>query len=182
MEIIKKLYGGVTSRPTTCERAVYPLKVTTGRGESLDLEAYRGQVLLIVNTASRCGFTKQYDALEALYQRYKAMGFEILGFPSNDFAGQEPGSDADIQEFCRINHGVTFPLFSKASVKGRDQQALFRILTEQGPTDLRGAVKWNFEKFLIGRDGRLLGRWRSYVTPGSARVTRAIEQALAAPQ
>lgn len=144
----------------------------------MSLQEYRGRVVLIVNTASKCGFTGQYDGLEDLFQRYNERGFVILGFPSNDFAGQEPGSDADIQEFCRINHGVTFPLFAKASVKGPEQQELFRILTTQGPKDLRGSIKWNFEKFLIARDGQLVGRWRSYVTPSSGSMRRAIEREL----
>lgn len=178
MRIITSIYGGTTTKPQTAQRAVYPLVVVNGRGESVSLQEYRGRVVLIVNTASKCGFTGQYDGLEDLFQRYNERGFVILGFPSNDFAGQEPGSDADIQEFCRINHGVTFPLFAKASVKGPEQQELFRILTTQGPKDLRGSIKWNFEKFLIARDGQLVGRWRSYVTPSSGSMRRAIEREL----
>lgn len=178
MGIIRALYGGVTAVGGSAESKVYPLVVKTGRGEEVDLAQYRGKVLLIVNTASKCGFTRQYDGLEALYQRYNHDGLEVLGFPSNDFAGQEPGSDSDIQEFCRINHGVTFPLFAKGAVKGEAAQPLFKLLTERGPRDLRGAVRWNFEKFLVDRDGNLIGRWRSYVPPQSGSLDRGIRRAL----
>jgi len=179
MGLMTILYGGTTTKPQTAERGFYPVSVATSRGDSANLECYRGQVLLIVNTASKCGFTRQYDGLEELYERYKDRGLLLLGFPSNDFAGQEPGSDAEIQEFCRINHGVTFPLFAKGHVRGPTQQEVFRILTTQGPRDLRGGIKWNFEKFLVGRDGSLVGRWRSYVSPHSASLIRAIERELA---
>lgn len=178
MGLLKALYGGMTSSASSAESRVYPLVVKNGRGEDIDLEQFRGKALLIVNTASQCGFTRQYDGLEALYKRFNQEGLEVLGFPSNDFAGQEPGSDSDIQEFCRINHGVTFPLFAKGPVKGEGAQPLFKLLTERGPRDLRGAVRWNFEKFLIDREGNLIGRWRSYVTPQSASLTRAIRKAL----
>ncbi len=180
MRIITTLYGGLTAAAGSAESKVYPLVVSSGRGAQVDLAQYRGKVLLIVNTASKCGFTRQYDGLETLYQRYNGAGLEVLGFPSNDFAGQEPGSDTDIQEFCRINHGVTFQLFAKGAVRGPDAQPLFKALTEQGPRDLRGAVRWNFEKFLVDRDGNLVGRWRSYVTPQSASLNRAIQKTLSA--
>lgn len=180
MGLIKTLYGGLTSAGETAEGNVYPMAVRTARGEEIDLSQYQGKVLLIVNTASKCGFTRQYDGLEVLSQRYNGEGLEVLGFPSNDFAGQEPGSDTDIQEFCRINHGVTFQLFAKGPVKGTDAQPLFKLLTERGPRDLRGAVRWNFEKFLIDRTGKLIGRWRSYVTPQSASLNRALRRALSA--
>jgi glutathione peroxidase len=178
MGIITALYGGVTAAGSSAESRVYPLVVKSGRGSEVDLAQYRGKVLLIVNTASKCGFTRQYDGLEALYQRYNQEGLEVLGFPSNDFAGQEPESDSDIQEFCRINHGVTFPLFAKGPVKGEGAQPLFKLLTERGPRDLRGAVRWNFEKFLVDREGNLIGRWCPYVTPQSASLNRAIRKAL----
>lgn len=180
MGIITALYGGLTSVGGTAESNVYGVTVKNGRGEEIELSRYRGKVLLIVNTASQCGFTRQYDGLEVLWQRYQGEGLAVLGFPSNDFAGQEPGSDTDIQEFCRINHGVTFQLFAKGPVRGEDAQPLFKILTELGPRDLRGAVRWNFEKFLIDREGQLIGRWRSYVTPQSASLNRAIHRVLLA--
>lgn len=178
MGIITALYGGVTAAGSSAESRVYPLVVKSGRGSEVDLAQYRGKVLLIVNTASKCGFTRQYDGLEALYQRYNQEGLEVLGFPSNDFAGQEPESDSDIQEFCRINHGVTFPLFAKGPVKGEGAQPLFKLLTERGPRDLRGAVRWNFEKFLVGRDGEVVGRFAPQVVPDDPAIVGAIESLL----
>lgn len=180
MGLLHKMYGGLSSRLGSAEQAVYPQTVRSGRGEEVDLAQYRGKALLIVNTASKCGFTRQYDGLEALYQQYAPSGLVVLGFPSNDFAGQEPGSDQEIHEFCRLNHGVTFPLFAKGAVKGTDIQPLFKVLTERGPKDLRGPVRWNFEKFLVDPQGNLVGRWRSYVTPQSGSLVRAIQRALPA--
>jgi glutathione peroxidase len=153
--------------------------VVAGRhGEEIDLSKYKGRVVLVVNTASQCGFTKQYDALEELYQRHRDHGLVVLGFPSNDFMGQEPGSDSEIESFCRVNFGVTFDLFPKAPVKGELIQPLFKALTTCGPKELRGGVRWNFEKFLISKDGKVLARFRSSVTPESPEVVKAIEGAL----
>jgi glutathione peroxidase len=166
MSLKQSLFGGLTREPSNSNPTIYPLYVNTRAGEPIDLSAYRGRVVLIVNTASKCGFTKQYDALEALHQRYNKQGLVVLGFPSNDFMGQEPGSDAEIESFCRVNHGVTFEIFPKASVTGDAVQPVFDALTTRGPRDLRGRVRWNFEKFLLDRDGRLVGRWRSWVNPG----------------
>jgi glutathione peroxidase len=150
-----------------------------GRGtEQTELGEYCGNVVLVTNTASKCGFTKQYDALEALYQRYRDKGLVVLAFPSNDFAEQEPGSDAEIESFCRINFGVTFPVFPKGMVRGASKQEVFRRLTEEGPKDLRGEIRWNFEKFLLDKEGRLVGRWRPYVSPLSRSIVRAVEQLL----
>ncbi len=169
------LFGGVATVPAERNPSLYPLE-TSGRAcEQIDLSQYRGKVVLIVNTASRCGFTKQYDALEELYQRYRDQGLIILGFPSNDFMQQEPGSDAEIESFCRINHGVTFPLFPKAAVTGEDIQPVFKALTTKGPQQLQGRVRWNFEKFLLDRDGRLIGRWRSWVNPRWKVFERAVQ-------
>jgi glutathione peroxidase len=159
-------------------QSLYPLLTPDQAGQPVDLAQYRGKVVLLVNTASQCGFTKQYDALEALFTRYAGQGLVVLGFPSNDFMGQEPGSDAQIQEFCRINHGVTFPLFPKGGVRGSHKQPVFVALTERGPADLRGEVRWNFEKFLLDREGRLVGRWRSYVSPAARSFQSAILRAL----
>ena len=178
MNILKTFYGGTTSDKHT--GPIYPLEVGSNSGEKVDLDRYAGNVLLIVNTASKCGFTGQYASLERLYQDFRGRGFVVLGFPSNDFGQQEPGSDQDIQAFCSLNHGVTFPLFTKGSVKGAEVQPLFSRLTNDGPVDLRGAVRWNFEKFLISRKGELVGRWRSYVSPQSTSIQRAIERELAA--
>ncbi len=178
MGIITALYGGRTRRAGTATQLAAGLTVMSGGGEAASLSRYAGVPFLVVNTASQCGFTRQYDALEELYQRYKERGLVVLGFPSNDFAGQEPGTDAQISEFCRINHGVTFPLFAKGPVTGPSKQPLFRWLTEGGPTDLRGEVRWNFEKFLVGRDGKLAGRWRPWVSPLSRSIRAAVEREL----
>jgi glutathione peroxidase len=142
------------------------------------LSQYRGKVLLIVNTASRCGFTKQYQGLEALYEKYGKEGFVILGFPSNDYGAQEPGSNAEIKDFCERNFKVTFPLFEKAPVSGKRIQPVYAYLTEHAPW--KGAVGWNFEKFLITRDGKIAARYRSKVTPEDPELRKAIETALKA--
>lgn len=142
---------------------------------------YRGKVVLIVNVASRCGFTPQYAGLEKLYQQYKDRGFVILGVPSNDFGGQEPGSNAEIKEFCSAKYSTTFPMLAKVSVRnGPDQVPLYRYLTskeENGTLDAK--VAWNFNKFLVGRDGRVIGYYASKVTPEDETLHRAIEAALA---
>jgi glutathione peroxidase len=174
------LFGGSTSAPRDTLASLYPLLVSTKGGQTVDLGSHKGNVVLVVNTASRCGFTKQYDGLEALYQKYREQGLEILGFPSNDFAGQEPGSDSEIEQFCRVNFGVTFQLFPKGHVTGPEIQQTFAKLTTQGPADLRGAVRWNFEKFLLDRQGRLVGRWRSWVKPSWRVFTEAVARELRA--
>ena len=134
--------------------------VTTNRGEELDLAAKQGNVLLVVNTASKCGFTPQYDGLEALYQKYKDRGFEVLGFPCNQFGHQEPGNADEIQEFCKLNFGVTFPLMQKVDVNGPDASPLFDWMKSEKRGVLgTTAIKWNFTKFLIGRDGKVVRRY-----------------------
>ena len=178
MSIKHKLFGGLTSADNVLNVSLYPLTVANKRGESVDLSTYRGKAVLIVNTASKCGFTKQYDGLEALHKKYEGQGLEVLGFPSNDFMSQEPGSDAEIESFCRINHGVSFELFPKGSVRGVSKQPLFEALTSRGPKDLRGEVRWNFEKFLLDREGRLVGRWRSWVAPTWGVFERAVRKVL----
>lgn len=174
MRLLASLYGGTSSSSEDARESVYDSPDRFGQ----QLTPYRGRPILVVNTASQCGFVGQYDALEELHQQFGPRGLIVLGFPSNDFLGQEPGSDADIQSICRLNHGVTFPLFPKASVKGPHKQPLFTFLTEHGPRDLRGGVRWNFEKFLLDKEGCLMGRWRSYVSPKSKSIVRAIETAL----
>lgn len=178
MTILHTLFGGITDVKPESNPSLYPLLTQSRACEEIDLAQYRGKVLLIVNTASKCGFTKQYDALEALYERHHDAGLVVLGFPSNDFMQQEPGSDSDIESFCRLNHGVTFPLFPKAAVTGEGAQPVFKALTTKGPADLRGAVRWNFEKFLLDREGRLVGRWRSWVNPGWRVFERAVKRFL----
>jgi glutathione peroxidase len=141
-------------------------------------EAYAGKVLLVVNTASKCGFTPQYEGLEALHQRLSERGFAVLGFPSNDFMGQEPGTEEEIREFCTLTYGVKFPMFEKVTVKGDDAAPFYRMLA----ADPNGAVPgWNFHKFLIGRDGRLVANYGSRVKPDDAAMIERIEALLAEP-
>ena len=149
-------------------------------GKDVDLASYQGKVILIVNTASKCGYTPQYKDLEALYKKYQDRGLVILGFPANDFGHQEPGTDAEIGEFCKKNFDVTFPMFSKVVVKGDGQAPLFQYLTgDSTDPKFAGEIKWNFEKFLISKDGQIVGRFRSKVTPMGDEMTKAVEAELA---
>jgi len=151
-------------------------------GNDVSLGAYKGRVLLLVNVASKCGRTPQYAGLQKIYETYKDRGFLVLGFPANNFLGQEPGSNAEIKTFCSTRYNVTFPMFAKISVKGGDQHPLYAFLTskESNPS-FGGSISWNFDKFLVGRDGAVIGRFNSPVAPESSEVTSAIEAALAAP-
>ena len=142
------------------------------------LKAYVGKVVLLVNVASKCGFTPQYTGLEAIYNKYKDQGFVVIGVPANDFAGQEPGTAEEIKTFCKSKYDVTFPLMAKIHVVGVDKHPLYVALTGPDST-YPGEVKWNFSKFLIGRDGQLLGRFESKVKPESPQLIKAIEAALA---
>ncbi len=162
------------------EKSLYDFTVNNLFGDPVDLSNFKGKVLMIVNTASKCGFTPQYKALESIYQKYSLQGFEILAFPSNDFGSQEPGSPKEIKNFCETKYKVTFPLFEKHAVSGKDKQALYTWLINNDPDSAsKGSeVKWNFEKFLIGRNGKVIARFRSKVTPDSPEVTKAIEGAL----
>ncbi|MBK8424140.1 MAG: glutathione peroxidase [Elusimicrobia bacterium] len=160
--------------------ALYEFTLNDINGKPQPLSAYKGKVLLIVNVASRCGFTPQYTGLEALYQKHKDRGLVVLGFPANNFLWQEPGTDAEIKTFCSTKYNVTFPLFSKISVKGSDQHPLYRWLTEgRGNPATSGDVTWNFNKFLVGRDGGVRARFGSRDTPESEALARAVEAALA---
>ncbi|WP_379921213.1 glutathione peroxidase [Erythrobacter sp. R86502] len=151
--------------------------VTTNRGQPLDLKDKLGTVLLVVNTASKCGFTPQYDGLEKLFQQYKDRGFEVLGFPCNQFGGQEPGNADEIAEFCKVNFGVTFPLMEKVNVNGSDASPLYNWMKRVAPGLLGlNSIKWNFTKFLIGRDGRVVKRYAPTDTP--ERIARDIEALL----
>lgn len=146
-------------------------------GKEIKLSEYKGKVLLIVNVASRCGYTKQYSGLQTIYEKYKDKGFEILAFPCNDFKGQEPGTNEEIKEFCSANYGVTFQLFDKVRVLGDDKTPLYEKLINS--TEDKGDVSWNFEKFLIAKDGNPVARFRSKVTPESDEITKAIEAEIA---
>lgn len=163
----------------TQERSIYEIELPSLSGKPASLSAYSGQVVLAVNVASRCGFTPQYAGLQALHDRYASRGFTVLGFPCNQFGSQEPGTAGEIQSFCRLNYGVTFPLFAKLDVKGAHRHPLYAILSER-PDDKgkAGDVTWNFEKFLIGRDGRVVRRFRSKVVPEDPKVIEAIESLL----
>lgn len=152
-----------------------PLKDIDGKDTSL--KAYNGKVILIVNVASKCGYTPQYEGLEALYQKFKDRGLIVLGFPCNDFGSQEPGTEAEIKTFCSSKYNVTFPMFSKLHVKGSEQHPLYTALT--GPdSSAPGPVKWNFGKFLVGKDGKLITRYDSGTTPNDPKLAEAIETAL----
>jgi glutathione peroxidase len=160
-------------------RADLPLSGTMKSidGTDVDLGSYQGKVVLVVNVASRCGATPQYEGLQALYEKYKDKGFVVLGFPANDFGAQEPGSDDQIKEFCTSKYDVTFPMFSKITVKGADKPKLYQVLTETA--NPAGDIGWNFEKFLIGKDGKVAGRFKTRVSPDDAALVAAIEAALA---
>ena len=148
-------------------------------GKPAPLSQYQGKVVLIVNVASRCGFTPQYAGLEKIYEKYKDRGFVILGFPANNFGGQEPGTNEEIKTFCSSKYSVTFPIYSKISVKGADIHPLYQFLTDkQANPKTGGDIQWNFTKFLVGKDGKVIARFESAVTPESADVTSAIERAL----
>ena len=142
-------------------------------GRPAPLAAYQGKVVLIVNVASRCGFTPQYAGLEALYEKYIDRGFVILGFPANNFGGQEPGTNEEIKTFCSSKYNVTFPMYSKISVKGDDKAPLYQFLTATG-----GEIQWNFTKFLVDKNGKVVARFEPKVTPESPEVAEAIEKAL----
>ena len=156
---------------------VYDIPLKDIDGKDTSLKPYQGKVLLVVNVASRCGYTPQYKALEAVYEKYKDKGLVILGFPCNQFGGQEPGSDEEIKQFCTSKYSVTFPMFDKIEVNGANRHSLY--VTLAGPeSPYPGNIKWNFTKFLIGRDGKILKRFESKVTPDSPEVTSAIEGSL----
>ncbi len=153
--------------------------VTNIEGRQVDLNSYRGKAVLIVNVASACAYTPQYAGLQSLHDRYASRGLAILGFPSNDFGGQEPGTNEDIVEFCERNYGVEFDMFSKIAVKGAGKSPLYDFLTSASTHPASpGEVEWNFEKFLVSRDGKILERFRSPVEPESGEMVSAIEAAL----
>ena len=150
-------------------------------GKDTKLKQYKGKVLLVVNVASKCGYTPQYEGLQATYAKYKDQGFYVLGFPANNFGSQEPGTETEIKEFCTSKYHVTFPMFAKISVKGDDQDPLYKFLTsKETDPDFAGDITWNFNKFLIDREGKVVARFTSKDTPESEKVTSAIEKYLAA--
>lgn len=155
---------------------IYDISVNDIKGNATTLQSYKGKTLLIVNTASECGYTPQYKGLQELQNHYSAKGFTVLGFPSNDFGAQEPGSAEEIQQFCERKYKVTFPLFEKNPVSGNRIQPLYAYLIKNGPS--QSAVEWNFTKFLVNKEGKIVGRYKSGVAPESEELKKAIEAQL----
>lgn len=179
--ILSAVIFGYFTNPTADAKtkSVLDFKVKDIDGKDVRLNKYKGKVLLIVNTASKCGYTPQYEGLQAIYEKYNKQGFYVLGFPANNFGEQEPGSEAEIKEFCESKYKVTFPMFAKISVKGEDQNPLYKFLTakETNP-NFAGDISWNFNKFLVDKNGKIVARFTSKETPESAAVTSAIEKYL----
>jgi glutathione peroxidase len=174
----------ITKEPTTMPAAPSsgPLSFTVKDidGGDFDLASLRGKVVLIVNVASRCGFTKQYAGLESLYEKYRDQGLVVVGFPANNFGGQEPGTDAQIKEFCTSKYSVSFPVMSKISVKGDDKHPVYKALTDAPAAgEFAGDIGWNFTKFVVDRNGNVIGRFASGITPEDPQITSLIEKALA---
>ncbi len=167
----------MTSAVSYARISIYDFTVKTIDGQDKSLADYKGKVLLIVNTASKCGYTPQYKGLEAIYKEYKDRGFEVLAFPANNFLGQEPGSNEKIKEFCSLKYKTTFPLFSKISVKGPDTAPLYQYLTAESGHN--GDISWNFNKFLVDRNGKVVARFDSKVKPQDDSITGQIKKLLA---
>jgi glutathione peroxidase len=158
---------------------IYDFTVTDIDGNEVMLSEYQGKVMLIVNVASQCGYTPQYEGLQKIYEEYRDMGLVVLGFPANNFGNQEPGSNEEIKEFCSLNFGVTFPMFAKISVKGSDIHPLYQYLTAEGSNPkFAGEISWNFNKFLVDPSGKVIARFESKDKPESEKVLQAIEMAL----
>jgi len=176
MKFLILLLTAMTSLATSLNPAsIHSFTVQDIRGRNVNLADFKGKVVLVVNTASKCGFTPQYKELQDLHTRYSGKGLVIIGFPANDFMSQEPGSNDEIAEFCEVNYGVKFPMMSKVSVKGGDMHPLFKMLTSAENPDFKGDINWNFEKFLIAPDGTLSRRFRSRVTPADPQLRAAID-------
>ena len=162
------------------DKTVYDFTLNSIDGQPAPLAAYKGKVVLLVNVASRCGYTPQYTALESSYEKYKDRGLVIVGIPANNFGAQEPGTNQEIKTFCSSKYHVTFPMMAKVSVKGEDITPLYQFLTDKSSNPQSGGeIKWNFTKFLIGPDGRVITRFEPEITPDSPQLTSAIEEALA---
>jgi glutathione peroxidase len=162
------------------EKTIYDFTMNSIDGQPTPLSSFKGKIVLLVNVASRCGYTPQYTALESIYEKYKGRGFVIVGIPANNFGSQEPGSNQEIKTFCTAKYHVTFPMMAKVSVKGSDITPLYQFLTDKtAHPDTGGEIGWNFTKFLVGPDGKVIARFDSKVEPDSEQVTSAIEKALA---
>ncbi len=153
--------------------SIYDFKVKDIKGNEISLSKFKGSPILIVNVASKCGYTYQYENLEKVYQKYKSKGFKIVGFPSNNFGSQEPGTNEEIAKFCKLKYDVSFEMMSKISVKGEDKHPLYKYLTEQA--DKKGEIGWNFEKFLIDKTGKVVDRFESSVEPNGEKITKRLE-------
>jgi glutathione peroxidase len=168
----------MTSASLFAASNIYDFTLPSIDGKPMPLADFKGKVVLMVNVASRCGYTPQYSGLEALYEKYKGRGFVILGFPANNFGAQEPGTNEEIKTFCSRKYNVTFPMYSKVSVKGSDQTPLYQYLTKDTDKAVAGDIKWNFTKFLVDRQGRVVQRFEPDVTPDSAQVVSSVEKLL----
>jgi glutathione peroxidase len=178
---MKKIIGAIClmSAGLFGASSVYEFTMNSIDGQPLPLSTFKGKVLLIVNVASFCGFTPQYEQLEAVYEKYKDQGFVIAGFPANNFGAQEPGTNEEIKTFCSRKYNVKFPIYSKISVKGEDKAPLYQFLTDSAANPKTGGeIKWNFTKFLVDRNGKIIARFESPVKPDSLEVIAAIEKAL----
>jgi glutathione peroxidase len=165
--------------PAPAYTSVLDFTVKSIDGKDVKLDAYKGKVVMLVNVASKCGYTPQYEGLQKVYTQYKDKGFVILGFPANNFMGQEPGTNEEIKQFCSLKYGVTFPMFEKISVKGEDKHPLYKFLTEPATNpQFAGEITWNFNKFLVGKDGKIINRFSTKDKPEDEKVIQAIEQAL----
>jgi glutathione peroxidase len=164
--------------PTSTPSSIYDFTLPSIDGQPMPLANFKGKVVLLVNVASQCGLTPQYTSLEALYEKYKAQGFIILGFPANDFGAQEPGTNEEIKTFCSTKYGVDFPMYAKVSVKGANQTPLYQYLTQQADPSHSGDIQWNFTKFLADRHGQIVRRFEPGVTPDSPEVVSEIEKLL----
>jgi len=174
------LFGALLIMATTLTAAsgVYSFTLNSIDGKPAPLADYKGKVVLLVNVASKCGYTPQYSALESVYEKYKDQGFVILGFPANNFGAQEPGTNEEIKTFCTRKYNVSFPMYAKISVKGDDQAPLYGYLTKETPAGIKGEIQWNFTKFLVDRNGNVVQRFEPAVTPDSKEMTAAIEKQL----
>jgi glutathione peroxidase len=171
--------AGLLTSSAVAADSLYDIPLKDIDGKSTSLAPYKGKVMLLVNVASKCGFTPQYTGLQAIHQKYEKQGFTVLGFPCNQFGGQEPGAEEQIKQFCATTYSVTFPLFTKIDVNGANRHPVYKALAGEG-SPVAGDIKWNFTKFLVGRDGKVLKRFDSKVKPDAPEVTEAIEAALAA--
>lgn len=178
MKTISLIIGSLLFMSISADTSIYDFELNSLSGDEISLSEFEGNVLLIVNTASECGYTPQYKELQELYETYNDEGFYVLGFPANNFGGQEPGSDEEIAQFCELNYGVTFPMFSKISVKGDDQHPMYNYLTQAENPDFTGEIGWNFEKFLIDRNGNIVRRFKSNVTPTGDELTDSLKELL----